>query len=866
MGFPMKPLSLRKTITLAAAALIGLGAVVAAIVWVRLNHYMNQPGFGERLAREMSEALEGDVRLVRASGRLGWRPWVTLEGFSFSGQGDQVRLSAEKAHVTAKLGPLLFGRLTLSSVDVISPALSLRRSQEGVWPVPGASLRSRGKEEKGGLSIRFQKVNLKDVTISFVDGSSSDETLVTLRGDLTLGRIGDNVRLDFFSRVESVRGPGRIAIKGILHPEMDLRVEADHIPLGAVHSIAPAFTPFGGTVDFSLRLWKDEKRVLWESQGTVKDPFVIATSTALPLSLRWDVQSEGDSQVIAHWLSDDTDLTGAFTLDDISSPALSLAVTGPRLSLDEVVAVGDLFKGGGTSTAPWTLTLSWSIDSMRLGPLPLREVKGKAILQPDRGTISRLEAKVPGGTAVLSGGWRTASRGTRLSAQLDAKSLDVTSIGEVLGSSITASGLVSVTARCEDFPLPALPVSPDQILDAILRSREVQGRLTTTSLQIDQAEIDDFEINVSQAQKKARATLVLNGAKGRMEGFYEGHFKEGGVVHQATVSVAGVDLSLVRPLVERWGVQAGIVNASSHWQWTDGGDSSSLGRSSAAVWSAEVALQGALWRGLPSETLRARIDWDGDGALRLTELEGKISKGNLRAEGEWIPAGVTSSSFHVDVQASDVEVGPLMLAFSSRPFLLQGLASGALTVSGEARPWREESVQGHLFLNGRDGLFAQSPTGLKVLSELKLGSLFKIASGQRVPGLPFDILEASAPIRNGRVLFDHPAVLRNPDIELAYTGWVNLGLSQGEGSLIVNALTGTRDLLQKVPGVSQILFGPNGEFLPIVIDISYNGENVKTNVRSIQSLTGPVTSVIKNIFKLPGRIFGLNKKSASETP
>lgn len=852
-------LSAKKIIQFTVVSFVVLAAGVAGTVWVRLNRFMNEPRFGDTLARMMSENLEGDVHLDRASGRLGWRPWVILENFSFSGQGGQVRLSAQKAHVTAKLVPLLFGRLTLSSVDVASPVLSLRRSKGGDWPVPGASLRSGKNKEKNGLVVRFQNVKLKNATVSFVDEAVSEKALVTLQGDLTLSQAGDNVLLDFSSRVESGQGPGRITIKGTLHPKMDLQVEGGHIPLGVVHPFVPALNPFGGAVDFSLRVWKNEKGVLWESQGKVKDLFMIDTSTAFPLSLQWDVNAERDAQVNAEWLSAETDLTGVFLVKDISSPHFSLSITGPRLSLHEVEAVGDMFKGGGPSTAPWTLDLLWSIDEMGLGPIPLRDVKGKALLQPHRGDISQFEAKVPGGTAVLSGGWRTTSRGTRLTAQLEAKSLDVTQIREAFGSTITASGQISVTARCVDLPLPDAPGTLAKISNAILRSREVEGRLTTTSLQIEKAEINDLEINLSQSRQKARATLALTVAKSRMEGVYEGRLVEGRVIHQATASVTGVDLSLVPLLVERWGVRSGVVNASSRWRWTDGKDSPSLGGSSGAVWSADVALQGANWRGLPSETLQARVSWDRDGILRLTELEGKISKGTLRAEGEWIPAGTDSSSFRLDVQASGVEVGPLMQAFSSHPFLLKGIASGTVKLTGEGWPLREESVQGHLFLSGRNGLFAQSPTGLKVLSELKLGSLFRMVSGQRVPGLPFDILEASAPIRDGRVLFDHPAVLRNSDIELAYTGWVTLGLTQGEGSLIVNALTGARDLLQKVPGVSQILFGPNGEFLPIVMDISFKGEEVHTNVRSIQSLTGPVTEIIKNVFKLPGRIFGNNR-------
>ena len=858
----MKTLSPGKTITFVLAALFVLGAAVTVTVWVRLNRYINEPGFCDTLAKELSDSLGGEVRLGRAYGRLGWRSWVTLEGFSFNGQKGLVRLSAANAHISVKLAPLLFGRITLSSVDVDAPSLSLRRSKGGDWPLVGKSLRSREKKENEGLTVRFNNVDLKNATVLIVDETISGKSLVTLQGGLKLNQRENTVFLDFSSRVKSLGRPGQISIKGTLHPTVDLRMDAGHIPLGIVHPFVPAANLYNGALDFNLRLWQTDGRISWESQGTLMDPFLIATSSALPFSFQWDAKEEGNSQVTAHWLTADTDLTALMTLKDISSPDITLSVTGPRLSLTSVSDLREIFSEGKKSTAPWTATISLNIDEIAAGPVLVREVKGKALLKPDRGDISRLEAHVPGGLAVISGRWRNTSRGTRFSANVDAEKLDMTDMAEALGSSVPASGFLNLTARCVDVPLPVLPAHPAQILESLMHAREVQGRVTTGSCKMDRADIDDLEMDFSQSKGKARANLILNGAGGRISGDYEGHFqKGGGVIHQATMSIRGLDLSMIPHLVDGWGIRSGVVNATTSWRWTDNGGASSLVWSPGASWSADVILLGANWRGVSSGQLQARIAWNGDGVLHLEEMKGTLSKGTLLASGGWTPSiEPSSSTYQMSLQWSEMEVGPLLLAISTRPVLLQGIVTGNLSLSGGLWSGQDDRVNGRLFLVGRDGLFAQSPAGLKIFSDLKLGSLYKKVSGQRVPGLPFNVIEASAPIREGRMFFDQPAVFKNSDIELAYTGWVDMDFLKGEGSLIVNGLTGTRDLLQKVPGVSQILMGPNWEFLPIVVDISFVVGNVKTNIRSIQSLTGPVTGVIKNIFKLPGRIFGLDKK------
>jgi len=93
---------------------------------------------------------------------------------------------------------------------------------------------------------------------------------------------------------------------------------------------------------------------------------------------------------------------------------------------------------------------------------------------------------------------------------------------------------------------------------------------------------------------------------------------------------------------------------------------------------------------------------------------------------------------------------------------------------------------------------------------------------------------------------------------------VSLATDSGEGTLVINPLVGSRNVLKAIPGVSQLIIGPSGELLPLIVDLSFKPGKVEKNFRSVQTLTGPVLRIIDNVIRLPVTLIGGGKKKEAE--
>lgn len=228
------------------------------------------------------------------------------------------------------------------------------------------------------------------------------------------------------------------------------------------------------------------------------------------------------------------------------------------------------------------------------------------------------------------------------------------------------------------------------------------------------------------------------------------------------------------------------------------------------------------------------------------QVDSQISSGTVTAH-----VSTTFRTFSATTSFRGVEVEPIVFAISTNPFLGSGRFSGDLVLQGALRPWRDESLSGWGTVDIHAGHLRSGPVVLEVYDRLNLRSLIQTVTRRRQQGIPFEVIAATGVIQNGRITFVHPAVLKSPTIELAYTGWAGSDLKSGKGTLIVNPLVGSRDLIKAVPVVSQLVIGPSGEFLPLVVDVSYKNGKVNTTFRSIKTLARPVLRIMENVLRFP---------------
>lgn len=342
-----------------------------------------------------------------------------------------------------------------------------------------------------------------------------------------------------------------------------------------------------------------------------------------------------------------------------------------------------------------------------------------------------------------------------------------------------------------------------------------------------------------------------------------------GALHQSTITVSG-----------EWGATAtrqktltlsGSIHSSSgtiNGQWQ-----SSLERKAprdflfdpTTQWTFDAHVSSAQWRNVPLTDLKGRLSFGSDGVLRATDVGGSIAGGTLTLDAQ--VSGLPQQdplTFSFSGKMKEMETRDLMAAISTSTYLRRGRFSGEIHLTGPLRPWDPNGLNGSIVFRGRQGEFLTAPKVLEIFSALKINSLLRRIGGEKETGLPFDVFEASGPIRNGRYVLNQPLVLKNESFQLAYTGWMNVRFESGKGTLLFNFLESTSHVVKSIPLVSSLVLGDNGELLPLVVDVAVDNGEIDVTPRSVKTLTGPLVNVVKNVFRLPFKFFTPNKQNNNE--
>lgn len=362
-------------------------------------------------------------------------------------------------------------------------------------------------------------------------------------------------------------------------------------------------------------------------------------------------------------------------------------------------------------------------------------------------------------------------------------------------------------------------------------------------------------------RSKENSRFNLEWDHGKLDGEILFPRSRGGVTQiEARANVNDIDLALYPELNRRFNVTRGTMSAQVAWRGSYT-ESPSFGLfSEHSSWDIQAKAAGLNWHGFPVDEIRGDFAWD-QHTFSGINITGNASSGTLLGKFSMSghsPAGFESFSANATVR--DVEMGPVFFAFSSNPVILSGRLSSDVHLTGSAQSGHLEKLNGNVSVAGRSGFFRKGKVLSDVFANLNLGSLFKTANERRQVGLPFDVIAATASVRNGRLYFETPAVVKSPVLEMMFTGWMNADFESGEGTLIINALVGSRNFLQAIPGVKQLVVGEDGEFLPLIVDLKVTPGKIEKNFRSIKTLAAPVVEVIGNIIRLPATLFGKGTK------
>jgi hypothetical protein len=281
---------------------------------------------------------------------------------------------------------------------------------------------------------------------------------------------------------------------------------------------------------------------------------------------------------------------------------------------------------------------------------------------------------------------------------------------------------------------------------------------------------------------------------------------------------------------------------------------------STTLWGFDVRVSSALWKGVSVREANGRFSLKSDGVVRAENVDATLGEGTIHLNGEI--GGLPENgplTFALNGRMKDVETKDLVAAISTNAYLINGQFSGRVNLSGPLRPWNPNALNGNVAFSGRKGEFRTAPKVLEIFSALKINSLLRRMGGEKETGLPFDVFEASGPLRAGRYVLDQPLLLKNDSFQLAYTGWMHVRFESGKGTLLFNFLESTSHLVKAIPIVSSLILGSNGELMPLVVDVAVENGKIDVNPRSVKTLSGPLVNVVKNVFRLPFQIFSPKK-------
>lgn len=500
------------------------------------------------------------------------------------------------------------------------------------------------------------------------------------------------------------------------------------------------------------------------------------------------------------------------------------------------------------------------------------KIKGILDLNEIGGSVSKVKGELFGGSIQGSSSWTRSKKTKVVRVSVDAQGHGW-QLDQVLGlvlSTVTTSGRFNFDLSVSNYPWPmSKPSGLAELLDSLTKADSISAKIGSSS-----------DLQTNSPIKNLSGSLMLNPLTKEMQidveaGWTTGHLqldntfypaRSGVESHplQGRITVENLNLAHFPALLAKLQVNEAKVSGEAEWKSRPIKFEGPRIFSPAAEWTMDSRFDVLRWRNIPFEKVSSRVSWNGK-EIHVEKMTGEVSQGSFTAVGYLRNFNLDRfRNFDFAGMFSHVEMAPFTAAFSSNPLLQEGKFSSTVQLDGAWSPWDPKSLKGKITLEGHKGHLRAGSFAMQLFSRLNLKSIIDTVTGKKVGGVPFEIISSTCVLKDGRVIFDQPFLMRNTSFEALYTGWAAMDVQSGQGVLIINALVGTRNLLKAIPGVSNLVLGEHGEFFPLVVDVSLDKGKLETNFRSVQTLTGQAVDIVKNVFKLPGRLFGFGKKEENK--
>jgi AsmA-like C-terminal region len=808
--------------------------LVSLFAWRNLQARIKSPDFKAQLEQEIFKLTGGQATLGSLDGRLSFHPWLSVQNVSLILPRDTGRFDAAFLRLDVKILPLLRKHIVFSHIEIEAPHLVVQRPKN----IPQQTIETSSSQRNSSAGVfQIESLSLQDGRFTFIDKKKSNLPLIEISADAS---ITDNDNIYLLQLDGNFTSP---------------------VATGALEVTGELFSDLG-----------------WKVSAQVKNPMSPVLQTTFPVDIDAVIFSSGPLIVDAAWHSTGTIATINLTGLKWSEPNYTVNIHGSQMNGSEVTEVVRALtskptvapdKFSAPTSSSWTVHANWDVKNIQLPRDVIPRSHGEIFIKPRQGNVPHMVAEMLGGTVSVSGTWGTGvspQAPTLLSLRAEGKKIQVERVLALTISTVPWTGAFNVGLTLVDFPvLPMERLNVLGILESIAKSRAVKLDIDSETVFRKGSPLTGISglMDLDPISRLYKGVLNVNWIDGEMNwNFSVPRASKNTIVGPLDIAlkIKNMDLSFLPELAQRLAISKANVDADMHWRAERLTPGIFRTLSPDVVWSVDGYFRELVWRNIPLDKVTGLVRWN-KSEVQLQNIHGETSSGTFVVDGTLSnPQADGFHRFSSSATISNIEVAPFMFALSTNPVLLRGRCSSTVELSGDLRPWNHASLNGMVHLSARNGRVRSGSFTLGLVHRLNLKSLIDSMTGHTERGLPFNVIEATGSISGGHMTLNNPLFFKSPHLEAAYTGWVGTDFKSGEGSLVVNPLVGMRNLLTAIPGVSNLMLGPNGEFLPLIVDVNFKQGKLETNFRSIQSLTDLPLRIIGNVIRLPAILFGGGKK------
>ncbi len=213
---------------------------------------------------------------------------------------------------------------------------------------------------------------------------------------------------------------------------------------------------------------------------------------------------------------------------------------------------------------------------------------------------------------------------------------------------------------------------------------------------------------------------------------------------------------------------------------------------------------------------------------------------------------ITTTPWHYDLacEAAHIDLNRLARLFTTED-RFSGTASVKGHLSGNLDELSWVKTQGEVHVRAENGEIRNIPVFLKVLSKLNLASLFGDHEKRNKKTVAYDKASADVKLDQGQLSLMGPALIESKTLSIKIEGSADMPHQTITGQMVFHFLTLADEIIKVIPGIRSLLLGKEKSFTPLWVGLSGPLNDPAIEVKTLKSLSSPVTQTIGHIFNLP---------------